>query len=545
MTKRGVLFRKQLAWERKIMKRTVGPQTIKSFGLPSPRRNTVHSTARRFFHIPRIGAPILLSLLAACGTQPARTSFSTPTVAVPPTVTPAPATQTPTAAVLPEPALSSDGPWLLVNTAQGLWAANSDGSGGTLLTAGRVLIPGPLSEAASPVGGNIAYLTSTDFTQAYGNYPNLKLNILTLPDPHPVATLPLTSPQTEPTAQNPSDILRAMVERKSFAWSPEGKRLAYIGAAQGPSADLYEYLTATGATLRLTDGPDQAYGPLWSPDGKWIVQTAAAGFGTGAGIAVTGIYAARADGSGVISLYDVSHNSGGEYGIGWLNANTLVTNSWFITCGPSNVRLVDLSAQKADLAFEGCLSAAAVAPGRGTLLFAQSPDTARFNQNPQPGLFILSDGARKPRLLIDADFREIVWSEGSRNFLARTADNNLYEISSGGDTQLLSVQEPQIPTVSPNGQYWVLADAFTPNSLSGVWIGEYGKDFHQIFSDKITPGQIFFSPPGDALYFLDPGGNLYRAQAPDWTPALLAKNLPLAVSDVSMAWVIKGNEVFV
>jgi hypothetical protein len=431
---------------------------------------------------------------------------------------------------------------LLVNTKRGLWTARPDGSDGALRITGPLIIPGPLSGAVSVVDGYFAYLTTSDFTRAYGNYPNLKLNILSLFGRGPFVSLPLTSPQTEPGTEFPSDIIRAMVEHKPFAWSPEGKRLAFISAAQGPSADLYEYMLETGATLRLTDGPDQAYAPLWSPDGKWIVHTAAAGFGTGAGIPVTGFYAARPDGSGVFSLYDIPQYSGGEYGIGWLDAHTLVTSSWYITCGFSDVRLADLSAQKADLAFKGCLSAIAV--GGGSVLFAQSPDTARFDKNPQPGLYLITEDQRSPRLISDAIIREIVWLEGSGSFLARTADDYLYEISPSGDIRALPAQATHIPTVSPNGQYWALADGSYPKSVSGVWVGEYGKELRQIFSDKIAPGQILFLPPGNSLLFLDADGNLYRAFAPDWEPILLAADLQPASSDLSLAFVPNDNWVF-
>lgn len=495
----------------------------------------------QFSYILRIGLPVLLLVLPACAPQPQVTQNSTPvpSVTVAPPSTSIPATLTPAPTDTQTSALSVEGPWLLVNTAQGLWAANPDGSGGTLLTASRILIPGSLSNAVSSVGGYLAYLTTTDFSEPYGNYPNLKLNILALPGREPMVSFPLTSPATEPAPQNPSDIMRAMVEHKSFAWSPDGKRLAYIGAAQGPSADLYEYLLESGATLRLTDGPDQAYAPLWSPDGQWIAQTAAAGFGTGAGIVVTGFFAARADGSGVISLYDIPEHSGGEYGIGWLNAHTLVMQSWYITCGPSDLRLADLSQVKADLVFEGCVSAAAVAPSRGSVLFAQSPETAMFNDNPQPGLFLITDAARQPRLISDADIQEIAWAEGIGSFLARASDNRLYEISPSGDIQLLAVEESHLPTVSPNGRYWAFDNSLYSDILPGVWVGEYGQELNHIFTENVMHAQMLFSPAGDALYFLDTIGNLYRAQAPDWIPALLAANLEPEVSNLSLAWVSK------
>jgi hypothetical protein len=488
-----------------------------------------------------IGAPILILFLAACAPQAQTAPASLPTITVtagaptvtatfaPPTVTPA---TTATQTSLP----SAAGGWILVNTDQGLWTTRPDGSEGALRITGPLIIPGPLAGAISSVDGNFAYLTTSDFTVPYGNYPDLTLNIISLFGRGPFVPLPLTSPQTEPGTEYPSDILRAIVEHRSFAWSPEGTRLAYIGAAQGPSADVYEYMRGTGAVLRLTDGPDQAYAPLWSPDGKWVVHAAAAGFGTGAGIAVTGMYAAHADDSGIISLYPISERSGGEYVLGWLNANTLVTSSWFIACGPSDLRLVNLSPQKVEWIFNGCLSAAAV--GGGSILFAQSPDTARFDENPQPGLwiYISSDTGGTQMKVSGADIREIAWAEGSGSFLALAADNRLYEITPSGVIRSLAENEPMIPTVSPDGRFWAYADASHFNSPSGVWIGEYGQALRQIFTGNISPNQILFSPAGDALYFLDAAGNLYRAAAPDWAPVLLAANLQPAGSGLAMAW---------
>jgi hypothetical protein len=89
-----------------------------------------------------------------------------------------------------------------------------------------------------------------------------------------------------------------------------------------------------------------------------------------------------------------------------------------------------------------------------------------------------------------------------------------------------------------------LTDANYPNSSSGVWVGEYGQALRQIFTDKISPSQILFWPPGNTLYFIDATGNLYRAQAPDWAPALLASNITPASSDLSLAIVLNDNWVF-
>ncbi|HOI03265.1 MAG TPA: DPP IV N-terminal domain-containing protein, partial [Dermatophilaceae bacterium] len=56
----------------------------------------------------------------------------------------------------------------------------------------------------------------------------------------------------------------------SPAWSPDGKRLAFVGLAGGWS-DLYVYDLASASLARLTrDGFGDLH-PAWSPDGRSIV----------------------------------------------------------------------------------------------------------------------------------------------------------------------------------------------------------------------------------------------------------------------------------
>jgi hypothetical protein len=481
-------------------------------------------------------------LLTVCAwqtpqTPSAPTATPTATAVRPLTATAALEGSTPMATAAQPPALEGD-EWLLVNTEQGLWAVRPDGSESVLRVPGRVIVPGPFSGAVSSADGLIAYLTTSDPGRGYGNFPNLTLNIVSLLGRGPAAAIPLTSPETEPKDEFPDDISRAMVEQPSFAWSPEGKRLAYIGAEEGPSADLYEYYRESGDIVRLTDGPDQAYRPQWSPDGMWIVHAAASTFGTGAGIGVTGFYAARADGGGLISLYDIGGRSGGEVGAGWLDSTTLVAHTWSATCGPNNLRLVDLAAQKADLVFEGCLSA--VAAGPGSVLFAQSPDTAAFDENPRPGLYLLTAADRMPHLIRGDNVRQIAWVEGIRAFLVQTSDNRLLEVSPAGGMRTLPANGSRLPTVSPGGRWWAYAATDVLDKTSGVFAGEYGKDPAQIFDGEIAPGQMIFSPGGNALYYLTTSGNLYRAQAPDWIPALLVSGWTPASYGLAMAW-IKGG----
>ena len=56
----------------------------------------------------------------------------------------------------------------------------------------------------------------------------------------------------------------------SPVWSPDGKRLAYIGMEEGGSPQLYVRWMESGATARITGLPDAPSSLAWSPDGKLI-----------------------------------------------------------------------------------------------------------------------------------------------------------------------------------------------------------------------------------------------------------------------------------
>jgi hypothetical protein len=486
-------------------------------------------------HLTRFAAVALAALLAACAPHTLQINIDpvateTASAAIP-QFTSAPAESSPAAtAALPPAGVG----WLMVDTEQGLWMSRPDGSQAGIRIPGTILVPVPIADALSPAGDLFAYIT---YAYGQGAYSNPVLNIASLTGREPAFVLPLTTPETARTDIFFDNIHDAMTAYSPYAWSPEGGRLAFIGAHEGTSADLYEYYRESGEVVRLTDGPDQAYRPVWSPDGVWIVHGAAGSFGSGAGFGMAGFYAARADGGGVISLYDIGERSGDEVGVGWLDSNTLVANTWRQPCGPSDLRLVDLSAQKADLVFEGCLSGVAVGPG--VVLFAQSSDTIRMDENPRPGMYLLTASDRSPRLISSVNLYEIAWEKDIGAFLALTKDNRLLEVSPAGEIRGLPGTAPRLPAVSPDGRYWAYIAYDADFYGEAIFAGEYGREPARIFEGQVAMNGMLFSPAGDALYFITGHGELFRLQAPDWSPALLASGIPISddrFNRVNMAW---------
>ena len=343
-----------------------------------------HLEMRRcFWALP--GSVLLMILSAACaaGAPAVQNATEIPDrpIATETQMPPLPADTQPEAAYPPQEMAATitpngSGPRLLVSTAQGLLMFNPDGSGRMEVVRRPILAPGPLQNAVSPQGNAVAFIISSD---SHFFVHNLGIQIVSLPSVGAVFYQKLTSLETEPAPDPQTGLLagtrqdeinRAITENPSFAWDPQGSRLAFISAFDGTSADLYTFRMADSRTVRLTDGTDQAYRPFWSPDGKYIVQTSAEHFGTGAGYSITGIFATRFDRGGNFPLYEIPERSGDEVGLGWLDSETLAVESWFASTGPSDLRLVNLVTREITMIQEGRVAAAAVASSVGTMVFS-------------------------------------------------------------------------------------------------------------------------------------------------------------------------------
>ena len=53
-------------------------------------------------------------------------------------------------------------------------------------------------------------------------------------------------------------------------WSPDGTRLAYLGAAADGSTQLFVYWTDSGATAAISNFTESPSSLAWSPDGRWL-----------------------------------------------------------------------------------------------------------------------------------------------------------------------------------------------------------------------------------------------------------------------------------
>jgi Tol biopolymer transport system component len=141
----------------------------------------------------------------------------------------------------------------------------------TLCLVGTALVVAASAGARGGAGnGRIGYLRALG-----GNEP---------PDLHLFSVNPDGSGTVDLTPPGYTDI-------RSFAWSPDGRRIAFSARADGErDPDLFVMNADGGAVRRLTDDGGADWQPTWSPDGRWIAFVRSG--------AVSEIFRLRADGRG-------------------------------------------------------------------------------------------------------------------------------------------------------------------------------------------------------------------------------------------------------
>lgn len=427
-------------------------------------------------------------------------------------------------------AISANGPWLVFSSEDAVWAANANGTGASQLAGGFSRVTSPV---AAPSGGHVAYVTAQT-----ADYAGLELHLVSLPGGESKTLTPLTSAVTgikpdtraEDIPFSPNlEIARAILDVPSLAWSPDGKKLAFIGAMDGTSADLYIYSLSGRSLRQLTDGPSQGYRPTWSPDGKYIVHAGADSFGTGAGYAMAGVWAAQADGSLVKELY--TPDSGDEVIAGWVSNSAFLVYSWGPGCGPSNLRTFDIETGETTQLWPGAFSIQGLGPNiaynpaTGAVLITLDEYTAGTfcagdGQPKKPGLYLTNVRQPRPLYVSDVSVFLPVWDKNLNLFLASTEDGAVRVTTNGGITAL-AAPTTATPVISPDGTAWAWANSGFGDKPAGLWIGPVGqKAPTRVYEDAVY--YATWSPDGQHVFFFADGG-LYVTDRSGSSPVLLTK----------------------
>jgi WD40 repeat protein len=483
---------------------------------------------------------LLTSLFSgACSTP------TTPAPIAPPTETeiplPAPPTATPTDLTLPtmyvEPEvpipiadpsapLKLGGPWWMIVTNEGIWVMNADGSGLQEIKPEvplDYLVTNKIDVA--PSGGRIVFLAGTNLDTG------LQLQLLTIPQNEFQTIATLIEPGIEFTPfDEPGSVgfeamqaVMAINYLESYAWSPDGSLLGFMGMIAGPSSDLYTYDPESGEINQLTDGPSHGYRVSWSPDGKYILHAGVSGFGTGAGYSMAGVWAARADGSGVKEIN--LQNLQGDFLIhGWTSNTTFVSSCFNALCGENSIRSVNIETGEQTVLWPGGYYQFAWDPDSGALLVAinkYSVDDPQCNPSGLSGIVYVDPDTGEIKSLLDGEPKAMRFSSPAQRFFVKMDEiDEIYEISVQGEVVRTI---PAFPAVSPDGNVW--AFFMTREGQTELYAGS-PTTIPLISSDTaISSAAIVWDRMGERLIYAD-NGSLYIAQKPDFIPILVAESLP-------------------
>ncbi|MBN1267738.1 MAG: PD40 domain-containing protein [Anaerolineales bacterium] len=420
--------------------------------------------------------------------------------------------------------LDPEGPWLLLASGGTLFAVNPDGTGPiALLDINNLVGYFPLPEKTASSGGHFAFLTMTDpmyFTE-------LTLNIYTLPDMRVTKQIDLIAPEyglssTTMPGDPEFDAARSLVEVSSFAWSPDSSQLAFMGIIEGPTSDLYLYDLDTDSITRLTDGPSNGIRPSWSPDGTWIVHTGVSTLGTGAGYGMEGIWAARADSSSVLSLYDLAPN-GDEIIHGWISPVEFVVSSWNAAYGDFRLRVYNLETSEVTPIHEGAFTSAVLDTALSTMLVYVDRYSAEAGDDQESGFFLYHIPTAS-RTILEQVPQRFSWSPEANRYLILTENKNS-AMKPGGDEILLPDEIRTFPAFLAGTNRWAAAQGGA-DLVPGVWAVQSDGTTAKL-SEAAFYG-LNWTPAGDLILYGSSG--LYFSQGAAEPPVQISAE-PLQTSE--------------
>jgi len=416
----------------------------------------------------------------------------------------------------PPTSLNPAGPYVAFSGSDGIWIANPDGS---FLT--RLSNTGPdindLHQLISPSGDRLVFVAQ--------NETGLDLTEIKIPSGEVRVISRLLDITYDEMVGNPTGAKAlasyAIQGYDSLAWQPgSGQLLAFTGAMDGPSSDLYLYDFSNTEITRLTDGPSQAILPTWSPDGEYILNYGVSWTPPFGGAIVgynrlDGVYAVRVSDGEVIDQPEPI----GELAAfdGWWDDSHYITHDTDVVeplgCYSVNLRTVDINTQEIeslmDYSFTGGIG---ISPLNRAFLFSGSADCP---SSPGEGVYLLMPGSSVPEKLHDKRAYEARWLPESEVFNAYPEALFTADGTTSYDPPVYD--KSYHPAVSKQGfQAWEVIE-----NTQGRVVVKAGSQEWQVILENISVAGLIWDPiQGDTLIIALQDGSLYSATYPDFTPRL-------------------------
>jgi len=243
-----------------------------------------------------------------------------------------------------EPTNEIDGPWLVYPGGEGgmLYAYDLEAYQTIEISLPEPIYTADLVRGLSPDGETLIIRAGSPL-----NLDELALYQIDLPSAEiiqisPLLSLTLQRKIVNAVGSRAFETLQAVTRAEGLAWSPNGRYLAFTGALDNQSSDLYIYDTMNDRVERLNGLYSQnislEFGEFDQEDGSWHA------------LNVTGIQVPGFNDQN--TLYFPDSESQGEVFVGWLNSQTFISYS-LTPSGLETLRQVNIEREEATVIFRG------------------------------------------------------------------------------------------------------------------------------------------------------------------------------------------------
>ena len=242
-------------------------------------------------------------------------------------------------------------------------------------------------------------------------------------------------------------------------------------------------------------------------------------FGSGAGSAISGVWAARADNSEVKKLYDPS-GSGSEEIIGWVDDQTFLVHSWNMSCGSNDLRMFNIETKESSQLWAE--SFRAIAFDQSNALVLLSSNDGECGPEDGVGTYLVPTDGDPPRRIVEETGPQIIWSDDANLFLV-SGDFGAWLLAVDSTGQFIDLDMPQGAQVFPAVALGTRDLAWSGKSLwIGPPLGSIDNPPLEIFNEPVYT--VTWTPDSQSVIFFADSG-LHIAHRPDYTPILIAEEL--------------------
>jgi dipeptidyl aminopeptidase/acylaminoacyl peptidase len=324
-----------------------------------------------------------------------------------------------------------------------------------------------------------------------------------------------------------------------FAWSPDGKSIAYVSAQSG-SSEIWVVPANGGAAQRITSNFSTKKQPAWSKDGKWIAYIAIHEAGAG------DVQLVSTDGETVIDITDTPADE--RYPV-WSpdGAHLAFTEK---AAGRSRIVIANVETRISRPVVDQAASNLQWSPDGRSLIFVSDPLLSNDDRRDNEDIFMVAADGTIPRLLTPGTprFREFApsWAPDSRQIVFASDSSgfsNIYILDvqkSVRRTLVQSMSDLIAPKWSPDGNN--IAYIRNEDSQFNIWVMPAAGGRPLRISDRdglnggfeiedATPhGMYQWSPDGKRIAFThsDPGktSDLWVANIDAPRPLQLTNSMP-------------------